>query len=500
MKISLISPYPDVTAIGVRILSACLREAGHETQLIMMRDPFGDDVIPGVARYSDKVIEQLAGLCRESDLIGISLMTNFFFNAVEITSGLRRFLQVPIIWGGVHATIRPDECLPHADIVCVGDGEHALVQLANLMQQGSPYTGVPNLHFRFAGNEVHNPVQALELDIDSFPLPDYSLADHHILIGDAIVPVTASIMAEMLRRGTVSEMLGLTGYQTMTSRGCPFACTYCVNDMINRLYGGKGKLRWRSIANLMEELVWVKQNMPYIGYIWFSDDEFFARKSEDLAQFAAEYKDKIALPFSCLISPMSVTSEKMSMMVDAGLIYVQMGVESGSRAMQQLFNRQMMHNERMMQAIHIINSFKKKLKPPSYDFLLDVPGETSEDIVDSLRFIANIPKPYRLQPFELIPYPGTKLYDIAKKEGLIHDEHNQIYNRSYTMRQPTYLNLLFALCRTGRFPHQILKLLISRPALMLFNHRIFSPLVSLLYRAGKSLRRRGRDLPARPSV
>lgn len=492
MKVTLISPYPDVTAIGVRILSACLREAGHSTQLIMLRDPFGDDVIPGAVHYSNKVLEQLAELCRGSELIGISLMTNFFYNAVEITQGLRRTLSTPIVWGGVHATIRPDECLEHADIVCIGDGEQAIVELADMLDQGRSFRNVANLHFREGAMMIRNPLRPLELEIDRFPLPDYSLQDHHVLIGDAIVPMTPVRMAEMLRRGTVAEMLGLTGYQTMTSRGCPFACTYCINDMINRLYGGKGKLRWRSVANLMEELLWVKCHMPYVGYIWFSDDEFFARNNEELSSFATEYKEKIGLPFSCLISPMSVTPEKMALMVDAGLIYVQMGVESGSLRMQRIFNRQMMHNERMMAAIHIINSFKDRLKHPSYDFLLDVPGERDEDIVASLRFIADMPKPYRLQPFELIPYPGTKLYEVAKQDGRLHDEHGQIYNRSYTMRKPTYLNLLFALCRTGRFPHPLLKLLISRPALAILNSHWCAPLFRFLYQMGKGLRRRGK--------
>ncbi|CAK8716546.1 Cobalamin-binding protein [Candidatus Electrothrix laxa] len=496
MKITLISPYPDVTVIGVRILSAALRQAGYETQVIMLRDPFGDDVVHGAIRYNDKVISQLTELCRDSQLIGVSLMTNFFDNAVEITKGLRKSLEVPLLWGGVHPTIRPEECLQHADIVCVGEGENALVQLADRIAAGASYTDIANLHCRVDGKEYKNEVQPLELDIDSFPLPDYSLQDHHVLIDNEILPMTAQLMEQMLRSGTVSEMLGLTGYQTMTSRGCPFACTYCVNDTVNRIYGGKGKLRWRSIDNIMEELIQVRQNMPYIGYIWFSDDEFFARKPTELERFAKEYKEKIGLPFSCLISPMSVTEEKMTMMVDAGLIYVQMGVESASVRMQELFNRKMMHNERMMKAIHIINSFKDKLYPPSYDFLLDVPGETDSDIVDSLRFISDIPKPYRLQPFELIPYPGTEIYRLAKEKGLIEDEHRQIYNRSYTMRKATYLNLLFAFCRTGHFPHVLLKILISKPALICLNNKPIQPLIRFIYALGKAFRVKKSGKPA----
>ena len=116
MKVTLISPYPDVTAIGVRILSAALRQAGHETRVIMLRDPFGDNVVHGAVRYNANIIKNMNALCEDSQLIGISLMTNFFDNAVEITNGLRNSLNVPILWGGVHPTIRPEECLQHADI------------------------------------------------------------------------------------------------------------------------------------------------------------------------------------------------------------------------------------------------------------------------------------------------------------------------------------------------------------------------------------------------
>ncbi len=496
MNITLISPYPDVTAIGVRILSSVLRQAGYTTRIIFLRDPFGDDLQYGARRYPDNVIDELADLCADSGLVGISLMTNFFDNAVEITKGLQKRLSVPVIWGGVHPTIRPEECLKYADIICRGEGEQSLTELARCIDNYKDYSTIPGLGMTIDGEKRINPVPPPELNLDSLPLPDYSLTEHYVLKDNSIIAMTHKLMEEMLRRGTVSDMLSLTGYQTMTSRGCPFACTYCVNDMINKIYGGKGKLRWRSIDNLMEELLWVKNNMPYIGYIWFSDDEFFARKPAELAQFAREYKEKIGLPFSCLISPMSVTREKMAMMVDAGLIYVQMGVESASKKMQGIFNRQMMHNDRMIQAIGIINEFKDRLYPPSYDFLLDVPGETDSDILDSLHFISNIPKPYRLQPFELIPYPGTEMYNIAKQQGLIVDEHRQIYNRSYTMRKPTYLNLLFSLCRTGRFPHFLLKILLSRPCLLLFNNRFARPLVSLLYNTGKLIRRKTRKQPA----
>lgn len=489
MKITLISPYPDITSFGIRTLSACLKQKGHSTQLLFLPDPLGDDITEDAARYDERVLDQASELCRASDLIGITLMTNFFDGAVQITRKLKERLKSPVIWGGVHPTVRPEEALEHADMVCVGEGEACLMELADKMAAGQDYRGVTNLWTRSGDSITRNPLSPLPQDLDAFPVPDYSMDDHHVMIGKQIVPLTHEIMKSFLGRGTVAAMLRKTGYQTMTSRGCPYSCTYCINDTIKNMYGGKGKLRWRSIPHVMNELQWVKDNMPYVDYIWISDDEFMSRKPGDIRMFCKEYKKKIGFPFSCLISPLTVTEEKMAALVDAGLIYVQMGIESGSARMQELFRRKQVNNERMFKAIRIINSFKDKLCPPSYDFLLDVPYETDEDRLDNLRFIAQMPKPYRLQPFTLILYPGTQMHEQAMRDGLIQDEHKEIYNKTYTMRKPDYLNLLMTLAKGGRFPHPILRLLISTHVLNIMNSKPMRPCVRLVYTTMRAAKR-----------
>ena len=132
MKIVLISPYPDITSFGLRTISAHLRRHGHRTRLVFVPDALGDDLLYGVKRYEDHVLDELIELCRDADLIGITLMTNFFDGAVQITERLKSAgVKAPVIWGGVHPTIRPEESLEHADIVCVGDGEDALLELAD---------------------------------------------------------------------------------------------------------------------------------------------------------------------------------------------------------------------------------------------------------------------------------------------------------------------------------------------------------------------------------
>jgi anaerobic magnesium-protoporphyrin IX monomethyl ester cyclase len=469
MKITFISPYPDITCFGIRTLSAHLKKNGHRTQLIFLPDPFGDHIRERESRYLDPVLDEVISLCRESDLIGLTLMTNFFVGAVQITEKLKTRLDIPVIWGGVHPTIRPEESIRHADMVCIGEGEDALLELVDTMSRGEDYSRIKNIWLRSGGNVIRNELSSLPADLNLYSLPDYDLTDQHVMIGHKIVPLRHEIMKDFLRHGTVADYLGKTGYQTMTSRGCPYGCAYCINDTINHMYGNKGKLRWRSIAHVMEELVWVREHMPYVDYIWISDDEFMARRAEDLELFCREYKAKIGLPFSCLISPLSITENKMRMLVDAGLVYVQMGIESASAGIQELYARKSMNNARMKKAIAIINQFKGKMSAPSYDFLVDVPWETTQDKVDNLRFISEIPKPFRIQPFTLILYPGTRLYAIAKENGMIGDEMKDIYNKTYVMREPNYLNLLLVLSRNGKFPSGLLRLLISAPFLAIFN-------------------------------
>ena len=142
----------------------------------------------------------------------------------------------------------------------------------------------------------------------------------------------------------------------------------------------------------------------------------FARNPKACANFAENIK-KNKYPVYLFASPLTITEEKMKILIDAGLIYLQMGVESGSRNVQEVFNRKNMSNERMMKAIEIINKYKEKcFHQLMISFLTYY--ETDEDKVESLRFISEIPKPFRLQPFSLVLYPGT-LYQMAKADGII---------------------------------------------------------------------------------
>ncbi len=481
MKVTLISPYPDITAFGLRNISSFLRHHHVQTRMVFLPDPLGDDLIADSQRYSDNVLNDLVRLSCDSDLIGIGLMTNYFDNARQITSYLKKNGDAPILWGGVHATIRPDECIRLADMVCVGDGEEAVLELVQRIKHNQSIDNIPNIWIRTNGNIVQNAPRPLTQDINAFPAPDYSCQDHHVLHNGQIRPLDIELLKTILSQGTVSQHLGRIGYQTMTGRGCPHKCSYCINDAVKNLYGPKGYLRWRSVEHVISELRWVKQHLPFVNFIWISDDAFFSRPLKDIQSFCNAYKKEIGFPFSCLASPLTMTEEKMECLVNAGLIYLQMGVQSGSARIQELFNRKAMNNAVMLSAMKIIHQYRDRVYPPSYDFILDVPYETIMDKIESLRLIARIPKPFRLQPFSLVLYPGTHLYKMAKADGLIQNENTDIYTKSYTRRAPTYTNLLILLSKNGKFPSRLLHFLSAYPIVALMERQCLQPIFKAIF-------------------
>jgi coproporphyrinogen III oxidase-like Fe-S oxidoreductase len=148
-----------------------------------------------------------------------------------------------------------------------------------------------------------------------------------------------------------------------------------------------------------------------------------------MLDFAKQYKERIGDPFYLLGSPGTITEEKYAALVDAGLHCIQMGIEHGSKRIQKLMRRSTMGNEKILRSAEIIAKYTDRTAPPQYDIIYDLPYETMADKLDTLRLIVQLPKPYKLQVFSVIFYPGTSLHTIAMRDGLINDERSEIYDK-----------------------------------------------------------------------
>lgn len=501
MKVCLVSPYPDITNYGLRTLSAVLRQAGHATQMLHMPDFAGDGesrhVHMSEERYTPEVIDQMIGLMAGAKLVGITLMTHYFDSAKQITQAVKERLGVPVIWGGFHPSVRPDECIHHADYVAIGDAEDLLLKLVERLEAGDTQNlhDIKSLIWKQGDTVIRNAVGSLEQDLDAYPPPDFSRDDHHVLFEGQLAPVTKDLLRRYLHNGTVSRMFGKTGYQTMTGRGCPHACTYCGNSFYRDLYKRQRYVRYRSVEHVMLELEAVKREYPFIDFIWFSDDSFFGRPLPDLLLFASEYKKRIGDPFYLLGSPGTITEEKYEALVDAGLMCIQMGVEHGSPRIQKMFKRSTMGNDKILKSAEVITQFTDRTAPPQYDVIYDLAYETMEDKLHTLRLISQLPKPYRLQVFSVIYYPGTSLHTIAERDGLVNDEKAEIYDRMFFERHDSYTNTLLFLARSGRFPHALLKALIDERVVNVMTSDYLEP-AGAVAKKGMGLLRRVMRNPA----
>lgn len=148
MKIILISPYLDIWSFGIRTLSACLKKEKCDVQLIFLPRFFSNLSEHFTSRFEDKTLDEVVEISRGADLIGISLMTNYFDNVIQITQRIKKDLNIPVLWGGIHPTIRPRECLDHADMVCLGEGEESVLELVRKMKDGQNYHDVQNIWFK----------------------------------------------------------------------------------------------------------------------------------------------------------------------------------------------------------------------------------------------------------------------------------------------------------------------------------------------------------------
>lgn len=296
MRICLVSLIEDVGYTNLRYLSSYIRSKGHQTRLIFLPRLYSERWEAHESYrypYSDRTLNQLAELCLDSDIIGLSLMSCHLDNAVHITKFLRK-LNKPIIWGGIHPTINPQECLDYADLVCVGEGEHSIVNLLNWIEK-LPYEDALIHGILTQKNHQLTVGQVVE-NLDDLGFPDYDFDHQFILYDGNIVKLNKTILSECFK-GT---------YRTSFSRGCAMSCSYCCNNVLKQLYGTR-PIRWRSIDKQIDELKMAIGLFDGLESIDFADDTFLSRPYTEIRDFAVRYRKEIGLPFKILTTPLSVS-------------------------------------------------------------------------------------------------------------------------------------------------------------------------------------------------
>ena len=247
--------------IGPMHISALLKNYGHDCRLLILSEH---------KNYLYEIMEY------DPDLIGFSTMTGPHKWVLKIATEIKENVNYPVLLGGSHPTFFPEIIHePCVDMVCLGEGEFAVLELADKLDKGEDITNIQNLWIKKDGQIIKNDLRPLVEDLDKLPFPDRALYDD----------------CKILR--SVPAMKFLTG------RGCPYRCTFCFNHKFNEIYRGLGRIvRKRSVDSLIKEIKDTVQKYK-LKLIRFPDDTFTG-KQKWLLEFLHKYKQEIKLPFTGL--------------------------------------------------------------------------------------------------------------------------------------------------------------------------------------------------------
>lgn len=414
MKVLLLSLY-DEWCLGLRLLSSLLKQDGHEVHLAFLHsvpqicgadgngDPEGYDVTP--ASLSARDLRALVDLVRtlEPQLVGISLTSNFTGLAERVTQLVRTVSKAPVVWGGVDPTANPDVAIATADVVCVGEGEGATLDLVRALASGSDYSRIANLWVRRAdGSVVKNAVRPLVADLDSLPFADFDTQGKYWISGGCA------------HHATIPDGSNLRhAFPIIGSRGCVYACSYCCNSMYRELYGPAGYCRLRSVENVVAEIERYVHAHPETDIIEFWDDVFGYRQ-DWVERFAEVYPKRVGLPFWCYTYPALCKPAFVSAVKRAGVCFLVMGLQSGStRTLHEDYGRRTTASQ-ALEAARIIHEAGI---PLVVDLILGNPFETEEDHLATLEMMLALPPGFMLQEINHLTlyrnYPLTRRIEVA---------------------------------------------------------------------------------------
>ncbi len=399
MNVLLISVQRNLDIIGLKGLHHLLLDRGYRSFLLYLPD-FDPASTAKTATLNRFVREVNPGF------IGVSLMAMDYYLASQITRAIKQaFPEIPVIWGGVHPSTAPEMCLQDADYVCIGEGDQAILDLAEAARQGDSFRDVKNIGFLENGTLRRNPLHLLTANLDELPISRQIPENSFVMRRGAVAPLQKRDLVKFHRyRG------GL--YKIMTSRGCPHACSYCVNGFLKSLYP-HNPVRRRSIDHVMRELELAAREGPRLTYIDITDDCFLASPMEYLKAFCREYKARIRVPFLVKGTPQYFTREKMDLLVDAGLSWVNIGLQSGSdRTCRDVYCRKSSAAE-FLRAAELVNQYSVAA---FYDIIVENPFESLEDELQTAETLMATPRPFYPQLFSLMFYHGTQLYERATRE------------------------------------------------------------------------------------
>jgi anaerobic magnesium-protoporphyrin IX monomethyl ester cyclase len=356
---------------------------------------------------SEKNILNLANLVsNEKPLtVGFSTLTGLaLLPTLRASKAIKRAYLVPVIWGGLHPSMLPEQTLLNdcIDFVCIGEGEQTIVELVRVLQghrqEAKELADIAGIAFKRNGEVVRTEPRAFMQDLDAL-----HPAWHHLDI------------TRYFRLGKhfyVDQGLQISGEKVgaiITSRGCPWRCGFCYNQFVN-----KRTFRAHSAGRIINDIRSFKERHG-ITAIAFEDDYFFADRER-----ALEIIRHIDIPWSSNVraNQMAKWGDEFARELSShNCIELRIGAESGSQRVLDIMNKDITVDQ-IRRSVDLCVRYGI---PATLGFMLGIPGETWSDAMATLELMDELEEMgdniRTLGPGVFMPYPGTPMFDLAMECG-----------------------------------------------------------------------------------
>jgi len=370
-----------IPPLGLAYVAAVLERAGHDVVIYDCQLGITDEDLIKLLRSYDP------------ELVGISATTPTFPSALSVGGAVKQsFPDVIVVIGGVHVTALPRETMSFEcfDIGVLGEGEETMEELVEHLEKNGTagLDRVAGIIYKENGELKLTEPRPFIQDLDSLPYP----ARHLLPPLSDYNPTPASY-----RRLPLAHL--------MTTRGCPYHCTFCDRSIFGARY------RARSVDNVMGE---IEELIDKYGVqeIKFFDDTFTLDRKR-VFEICREFKERgIDIGWSCLTRVDRISREMLTTMKEAGCWQVLFGLESGDPRMLSLLKKgtTVEQNRRAVKLAHELGLSVRA------DFIVGTPGETVESLERTLQFAIGLNMDFA-HFNKFTPYPGTELYHNLTKEG-----------------------------------------------------------------------------------
>jgi radical SAM superfamily enzyme YgiQ (UPF0313 family) len=361
-------------------LTAYLKREGQEVDLVIGNE--------------EKIVNHIKNT--NPDLIAFSILTPYRNHMLSSATAIKKAgIKTPIIAGGYDITFLP-QILENSDvdIICRGEGEKPLEELCERIDSNKDYSDIPNLWVKQNGTVHKNNMRMWTMDMDELPFDDRDLYPGYDSYFK-IIPFT----------------------QVLVGRGCPYLCSYCFNHGYREIYkaeGSTGYCRLRSVDNVMEELLLLK-NKYKARYIFFNDSTL-VYNHKWLYEFLDKYKDKIKIPFSINAVITEINDEVGKALHENGYCeLIRFGLETGNEVFRKTVLNKKISNEQLIRGTEIMKKYKIRY---SMAMMLGLPGETLDLAWETLEFAKRLSDKNSVHAVNIFkPFPGLDITEYGVKIG-----------------------------------------------------------------------------------